>query len=702
MDYYQLKSILSSNKRTFSLTAPSDSFRLAGPATRAYIEPIFGKILFEAEKPTVILVSAIGATGKSALAQQLSRDIGLPMLDLGKHKPVGADTLTGLLTSAFNLADIGAVFTALANGTYGIIVDAIDEGRSKTTAKAFEAFLDDIVKLCRASTITSFMLLGRTQVLDECWEYLTNQSVQTALITIEPFGIDGAKKYVDEFTEGMKSPFSAQYAEVRDYIITKLGKAFLPKPATRDDEFLSFIGYPPVLDAIVTLLKGERNYHKLLEDLKADAGGPVEIGLLRQISEYVLDRERTEKVLQNIIGPITQDAPEVVRLQASSDAFLPEEQSARLIAHCLDQSLNLSIITEPTLNKKYEELLPGWIREHPFIKGDSFQNAVFEALSVAHLIASRISQYHELVKEYLSSHKSSYHLLYMLDSVSGDHKIEWSFVNDILSSAMEFRSRRSIVELHVNGPEAEDNPNATSESGEVDIEIEILVGDDPEPAKAFLFRAEASPGSRLVLGPRLAGAFVTIPCDVYLNYGQEMELTSPIEINAKSIYFDSHSLIVRPSSVPNDSIDIILNAHEIGGNIASVSANGVDLSLMVDSRAGMFYQLIPFAVQRTHPPNDPLLKEKYLRLRRILLEFRSHSRGSLAKYKNKIEAERVVRNDLGWAILERLKSDGILTLKGSHYHLDPQKMSDRIGITWQDLRRGIISNRLTIYLQSVA
>ena len=80
MDYYQIKSILSSSKQFFDLRVQSDSFAIAGPSTRKYIEPTFQKVFYEAEKPTVILISAVGATGKTALAQQLSRETRLPIL----------------------------------------------------------------------------------------------------------------------------------------------------------------------------------------------------------------------------------------------------------------------------------------------------------------------------------------------------------------------------------------------------------------------------------------------------------------------------------------------------------------------------------------------------------------------------------------------------------------------------------------------
>ena len=179
---------------------PTDSFYIAPLRPTPYIEPTFSKIVFEAEKPQVVLISAVGATGKSALAHVLSNRTSLPLLELGKHKPVGDNTLTGLLTSAFHVKDLSKLFHGIRSGTYGIIIDGIDEARSKTTEKAFEAFLDDLVRLCTGATTNSFVLLGRTQILEDCWCYLMTKGTSVGLVTIDPFGLDSARKYIDAYT----------------------------------------------------------------------------------------------------------------------------------------------------------------------------------------------------------------------------------------------------------------------------------------------------------------------------------------------------------------------------------------------------------------------------------------------------------------------------------------------------------------------
>ena len=189
MNFYNFQSIIGSRKRAFDMKVATDSFSISGARQEPYIEPSFTKNEFDAVKPQVILISAVGATGKTTLAQVLSHRLRLPLLSLGRHKPVGDNTLTGLLTTAFPVDQLSVIFQSISSGEYGVIIDGIDEGRSKTTEQAFQAFLDDIARLCTDASSPSFILLGRTQILEECWLYLTEKHISTGLLTIDPFDL---------------------------------------------------------------------------------------------------------------------------------------------------------------------------------------------------------------------------------------------------------------------------------------------------------------------------------------------------------------------------------------------------------------------------------------------------------------------------------------------------------------------------------
>jgi len=64
------------------MSAPSKSFYVVPQQERPYIEPSFTKQEFEEEKPRFLLITEVGASGKSALAIKLSADTGMPILDL--------------------------------------------------------------------------------------------------------------------------------------------------------------------------------------------------------------------------------------------------------------------------------------------------------------------------------------------------------------------------------------------------------------------------------------------------------------------------------------------------------------------------------------------------------------------------------------------------------------------------------------------
>lgn len=700
MNYYLLKSILSAQKRARVLRQPSPSFFIAGADAKPYIEPSFEKVFFDTEKPTIILVSAVGATGKTALAMQLSRDLKLPFLDLAKHKPVGDNTLTGLLTSAFEVKDITNVFAGLAAGEYGVIIDGIDEGRSKTTEKAFEAFLDDVAKLCRAESPTTFLLLGRTQILDACWDYLSTKGVPTALITISPFTVVEARKYIDTFTTGPKS--TTTYGPARDAILEKLGRVFTRSGGGKVDDFLSFIGYPPVLDAIVTLLSEEQNYHKLRQSLEARDGENVEVSLLNRIAQYILLRERELKVIPNILEPILEDAPDALRQRALRDAFSVEEQSVRLVAHCLGKQLTLGRLRESVLDEQYEARLATWLPEHPFLGGRQFRNAVFEALALATLIVSRDGETLHLLNEYVRTHKHSYHLVYMLDIIPSDRRVPIDALGPIFTAAMEFRSVRSLVELRVDGPEWEQD-SFEGITGEIEIEIEIILGEEKTESQTFEFHADIEPESQLEFGSRLGGAFISVPCSIQLGGAQELELTAPIDITAKVVSLAGKALILRTTQHGKDAQpEVVVEAGRLDTRLETITTNGVPLHFALKDASGVSYPAIQYVEKVAKPAADPLFQQKYFRLKRILMEFRSHSRGALARYQYKIEHERVLKNEIGQAVLGRLVRDGILTLRGKFYYLDPDKLSANVGVSWQDLRRGVIPDSLEKYIKAIS
>jgi hypothetical protein len=701
MDYHLLKSLLA-GKTQFQMRSQEPSFNMATKRDKPYIEPSFKKIEFDVERPSVLLVSAVGATGKSALAQVLSHETQLPLLDLAKHKPVADNTISGLLTNAFDVADLTGIFQGLSAGTYGIIIDGIDEGRSKTTDKAFEAFLDDVARRCANSTGTSFVLLGRTQVLEECWVYLTDKNIKTGLITIAPFDLDGARKYIDSFTSGMKSPHAVQYQDTRNRILELLGNAFQGDVAVERNNFLSYIGYPPVLDSIVTLLKDEKNYHRLLETVNSADSSDVEISLLHKITSYILERERKEKVLPNITTLVLSGVPPEIRDSVIKRAYEIIEQSKRLVSYCISKPIALNTIPIPSINERYEEQLASFLPEHPFLNGRSFRNAIFESFAIATLIADNTAFSTELVMEYMATRKYNYHVVYLLSAHAKDNRLPAEAIGIILGSALEFRSTNAIVEFRIDGPGPADVLLPDDQETPIEIEIEILLEKGRNRSKTFVLQSSVTSSSHVKLGPRLSGAFICLPCNIVIAGMSEIEITSPVEITARGIDFQSKELILRNAPHDSEKLPVVVEAVAVSSTLENIVTNGVSFSIIVSDHGNLTYPVINYVQRQDELPNDGLITEKYMRLRRILMQFRSHSKGSLAKFKDKIDCERIMRDDTAYAVRDRLLRDGVLSLQGKFYHLHPEKIDQYLGVSYIDLRKGRSSEALFSYLRGIA
>jgi hypothetical protein len=187
-----------------------------------------------------------------------------------------------------------------------------------------------------------------------------------------------------------------------------------------------------------------------------------------------------------------------------------------------------------------------------------------------------------------------------------------------------------------------------------------------------------------------------------LSGAPELELVAPVEISAKKIRLQSGSLVLRHLASPKADKHVLLEGDALESSLTSIVTNGVDLTIAVTDRSEIVYPAIQFVEDRDSEPDDPALKEKFLRLKRILMHFRSHSKGALARYRYKIEHERVLGTESGPAILDRLLKDGIRTRDGSFYFVDPGNVDRHLGVSWDALKKGHLSEKLLQYLRAIS
>ena len=476
MKYKILKSIVASQKDPTTLQGSSDSFFVKSTRVAPYIEPDFSKVAFPKEKPSILLVSAVGASGKTTAAHALSFDMQLPILDLAKHKAVGDNTLTGILTTSYPIDKVGTVLEGLQKGTHGIIIDGIDEGRAKTTEQAFEAFLDDLIQLSKGSTSTAIVVFGRSQILLSTWVYLADNGAEVGMVQIDPFTLEQAKEYIDSSVTGASIGQQETYEQVRNEVLAKLSAAFSPStPKDKKDKnvFLSFIGYPPVLDAIATLLEKERNYHRIHQTLSGGEEGGLETGLLIRISDYLLDREHKEKALPNFIEQIADTVGGPLGQNLRKSLYSREEQCARVLSRALNRPFTRRVINDNALHEQYENAAGEWCKEHPFLDDKSVRNVVFAAFAVTRCTLSTVSEYRDLARDYAVANRPTYHLLYILAELAKGHDIDARCFNMLIQSCSEFMGINADIMVDIDGNSWEESGGNADTSAELTIEIKF-------------------------------------------------------------------------------------------------------------------------------------------------------------------------------------------------------------------------------------
>ncbi len=707
MQYRMFRSIIASNKEPITLASDSDSFFVKRTHVDPYIEPNFSKIDFPKEKPSILLVSAIGASGKTTVAQAISFDIQLPILDLAKHKAVGDNTLTGILTTAYPLNAVGTVLKGLQHGKYGIIIDGIDEGRTKTTEQGFEAFLDDLIQRSDSSAATAIIVFGRSQVILNTWIYLEDKGANVGLVQLDPFSIEQAKEYIDSHIEGRSSGQNVNYAQARDLILTKLSAAFSAvthKEKDDQDPFLSFIGYPPVLDAISTLLQAEKNYHNLLQSLEPATNDRLEIKLLVDISEYLLKREHKDKALPNFIDEIANDASPELGQEFRRSLYIAEEQCARVLSRALGRQFPRRIIEDDSLNERYESAVGEWCNDHPFLEEDRVRNVVFAAFAVARCALSNISEYHDLAHSYVVEHQSTYHFLYIFHELAHDTEIEVRYFNTLIQSGSESVGVNANISAEITGTAWEESDD---ELQEIDTDVELVITiefPDKDQARTFVFSGKIDGAESIPMGPYLVNASVIVPCAVHLTGPSVIESIGSCSISARRVSITAPALTLRRVSRQSTDIgaELFINARSVEGHVNEVSNRGGLIEIQCSDHE-LSYPLAKYVkIKRTvAPTKDAILSEKYRRLRRIFSEFASHGKGGLAKYRQKIEHERVLRGDIGRCVLNALVSEQILSMDTKFYHVNMNEFSAKLGISWRQLRTYETSDKLDIFLRKI-
>lgn len=678
-----------------------ESFFIYEESNPKYIDPLMtqcpGTGLSDYSVAQIIFVSAAGATGKTEMTRHLSNKYKIPVLDLSKHKPVGNHSFIGMLFKTFNTQDAATIMEGIQNGSQVVIIDGFDEGYSKTSDNAFESFMDDIANLAMNAKGLTFLIFGRNNIIDYSSLYFAEKGIKVSLLLIEPFIVNSACDFIDkQVTKEVYQTHYAQYKSVRDYIIESLHIFFkneseIKKQGDGEALFNRFIGYAPVLLSISELLKESRNYDKLLSELRRNQSKNIQ--LIIDIVEMVLNREKSK--LDEPLCGLLVGRDDTFSQSVKEQAYNIEEQCMRLLYRSEGfNSYIREITSDDKFNDEYNKKVEQWFVEHPFLdsKTNKFANSVFENYVLAKLLFNDDKS--DEVELFLSNYGCDSILFFEFCNVLSNaysREIPQYVIPYLIASfqSVDMSDNVGVVSISVDNDCADEN-------GCYACSIEFSRNGYADTIE-FLFKINFD--SPVQLPAVLSHITIDAPISLYIK-SEKILFIAPVSINVRKLTLDVNDCQVRPSG---EDKSVVVESEEMtacsSAGIPRLNiCSSVDLKIFTDSTLSF-----PFVTHKQDLKkicDDSQLFDKYKKLRRIILHFRSHSKGLLAKYKDKIN-NRIGDKSPGKEVLNSLIEKGVIYTKEEMYCIDDTKFSEVLGVNFDGIRSFEINDLTKKFLSQI-
>lgn len=384
-----------------------------------FIEPPLRVIrAVELGQTSVILLSAPAAVGKTTLAEAIAVRKAAILWQLAEIT-VGAATFSGTLQNLYD-SDANTVFNHLMRGEHLLVLDALDETKSRAGSAAFDSFIADIItRLKTPRARPCAILLGRTETAEWVEAMFEAEHVPYAHYRIEFFDESGAREFIARRLDGyrrkdnLKSVHRTKpFEDVRENVfglVYKLLAADAVGP-WNSDSVRSFLGYAPVLEVLTDFLDESRN--------PADLGKEIQ-KLRQEFENAVLTGEGKWRFLMTIINKLTTREHDKVIGRLSercatlaaglgwsswSDLYNADEQYARVLQRAVGPAAGplIPILKLPAkLAGEYDVTMKEHDGEHVMVGGRAgFASLVFQEF----IYAWALSRANEAVRVAVRSH----------------------------------------------------------------------------------------------------------------------------------------------------------------------------------------------------------------------------------------------------------------------------------------------------------
>lgn len=370
-----------------------------------YIKPAVNDVTVKLNSK-VVLFSAPGATGKSALAKYISYSKKALLWDLSKDR-IANHSFTGMLVDSLG-SDMFSDFTGgLLHGTSVLVIDALDEAEMISGRVALETLLADIRAFVKDAQSPSVVLCARTETAHYVKEFYAreDQSLPVAHYEIGFFEDTNAVEFLEKkisdkktLTPSIKEWIKSQFTEIKRLL------------GEDSHAIRSFLGYAPVLEALAVFFDEDacENTMQAIQTISKEGGSTA---IFVSIMDHILKREQ-DKVIK---GFHTRCAKEFPDFEKWDDVYKIEEQLVRVADYISYGDFDFDAYTvsnlPPELEREYKECITPFLKDHPFMQNTEragnqhidFTGAAFRDYVLARLMV--LKERENYSTEYFSEHK---------------------------------------------------------------------------------------------------------------------------------------------------------------------------------------------------------------------------------------------------------------------------------------------------------
>ena len=688
----------------YQINDNSNSLRVEHTEFKNYVQPVFSELNhFESnrtlEDAQIVLISAIGATGKTTLAKEMSYFLQCPIIDLGCAEVMAGSSLTGTIIKKLGINNFSSFVNDLKSGNATMIIDGLDEGFQRTKTQGYYDFLDDVISMTSEEG-KSFILLGRTNAIELAAFHFEIQGIKTITYQIEPFTIEQAKSFISSNLK--EDPqidiYGKPYKDLMEYIIASIGGFFKDRNDVKVSQYERFIGYAPVLLSIVEFIKkNKNNFQKVLAEFEKDQLKGT--SLIISIVEGILNRDKEMKILPQLIEEKIKDRDANFQKIAREKAYTIEEQCARVLYRNLGKDYSEPITNDERFDFEYSQSIERWIDEHPFLVNKKISNTVFEGYILAKLISN--NTYKNDVVEYIVK---STGISYMFFSIyyemhKNDEELDLSIVSYLYNSLKALDNKRKYYKLDLTYDEedADDLSNATRKC------ILKFEGNEDSELQNFNFHVSISSKSTLELKNYIADVYIDAPINVEIT-SPRILLSAPSYINCKNLSVLTDEIVISRKNIGDlftieaDTINLITD--KTYPNIIADEESKKYFAFVCDSKLPFPLCDYQSSITQLCMKMTATQKEYYKKMRRTLIMFRSHSKGEFAKVQSKINS-RIYSKPEGKLVVDALLAKGIIYPKEKLYFINKDKMNEHLGLKFDGIRSCVINNKVINFLNDI-